>query len=298
MAEGVKIWAYRSHGIYWAKELLDRCSETTPSAARAANAGRLPGEGDKPCVAAGKDRHFGCTTRRIDRWLQCGPPGAYNTAAIHARGAPGNAYNCSAPGILENNKQGGKKVNEKMNWKEWVDIVLGCAVVILAIVLSGCNIRPNVTAGYYLELLPESKGSVTIGSNGTQSNAIHAPVTAPPAKVADTVATENEAKSVETGALFVNSGQFTKTSDTDLSAAYEALKNVKGSTAGQAQTAGGSTGASTQNPSNTTSEEKTTTLNTPVSLTKTGTASASTAGDAGAADGGKSAGAPTTNAGE
>lgn len=165
-----------------------------------------------------------------------------------------------------------------MNWKDAV--LMG--VLFLLPVLFGCQLRPNVNAGYYLDLKPESKGSVTIGSNGVQSNAIHASIAAPGSSVQKQEAADGATKgdTASAGALFSNNGQFSRSSDTDLSGALEILSEVKGATAGQSQTRDTSPITSTQSPTTSNTESKTTELNTPVSVTKTGTAASSTGGAA------------------
>ena len=163
-----------------------------------------------------------------------------------------------------------------MNWKDGILMICLCFLPLFP----SCQLRPNVNAGYYLDLKPESKGSVTIGSNGVQSNAIHASIAAPAASVQKQEATDGSTKgdTATAGALFSNNGQFARSSDTDLSAALEILSKVKGTTAGQSQTRDTSPLTSTQSPTNTETTTKTTTLNTPVSVTKTGTAASSTGG--------------------
>ena len=145
-------------------------------------------------------------------------------------------------------------------------IALAAAVALAAaaIVLASCGgLRPNVTAGYYLDLKPESKGNVTIGSNGTQSNSINASVS--PAQVAgEAQKTDGEEGNVRSSGLFVNSGNFQRSSDTDLSAAVEALRNVKASTA--AQTSARDSATQNGQASSTASETETRETNLPVSV--------------------------------
>lgn len=151
--------------------------------------------------------------------------------------------------------------------------ILGLSLVFLIIgvlvctALTSCNaLRPQVNAGYYIVNEPTSQATVVVGSNGTQANAIHAAVGAP-GGTSGAVKSDSGGNKVETPAgLFVNAGQFEKSSDTDLSAALESLRNVKGSTAGLTQAAQASTGTSTQNPTNTTSD--TTTLEIPVAVSQ------------------------------
>lgn len=163
---------------------------------------------------------------------------------------------------------------------------------ILAVLVSGCGgglgLRPNVTAGYAVFNYPDSNANCAIGSNGVQNNSIQREL--PEAAVnGETVARASDGKeSTSTSGLFVNAGNFEKSSETDLSAALEVLKNVKGSTAGQTQTSSGSTGTSTQNPTNTTSETKSTQVEVPVAVSQAG-ASANTGGSATATPAGTSA---------
>lgn len=141
--------------------------------------------------------------------------------------------------------------------------LLACSVI-------GCaGLRPQVNAGYYIVNEPTSNATVVVGSNGTQANAIHAAVGMPEGtdyKNVGVKAENGDKKTSVPGGLFVNAGQFEKTSDTDLSAALESLKHVKGSTAGLTQAAQASTGTSTQNPTNTTSD--TTTLDLPIAVSQ------------------------------
>ena len=145
--------------------------------------------------------------------------------------------------------------------KNYLKLVL----VTVMVMLTGCAIRPNVNAGYYIEMQPNSYGQATVGSNGTQANSIHAALPSGDAgEAAEAVASDTAAggKTSRASGLFVNSGNFERSTDADLSAAYEALNKVKGTTVGQNLTATSgaespATATSTQNPQNTTTDTMT-----------------------------------------
>lgn len=153
--------------------------------------------------------------------------------------------------------------------KNYLKLVLA---TVLMVMLTGCAIRPNVNAGYYIEMQPNSYGQATVGSNGTQANSIHAALPSGDAgEAAEAVASDaaSGGKTSRASGLFVNSGNFERSTDADLSAAYEALNRVKGTTAGQNLTATSgaespASATSTQNPQNTTTD--TTTLALPVAV--------------------------------
>jgi len=147
-------------------------------------------------------------------------------------------------------------------------------LAVIWIMLTGCAglLRPNITAAYYIDMQPNSYGQATVGSNGTQANSIHASLPSGDAgNAAEAVASDTSSggKTSRASGLFVNSGNFDRSTDADLSAAYEALNKVKGTTAGQNLTATSgaespATATSTQNPQNTTTD--TTTLALPVAV--------------------------------
>lgn len=143
-------------------------------------------------------------------------------------------------------------------------------LVILAFIVSGCAsaLRPNVTAGYAVFNYPNSNANCAIGSNGVQNNSIQREL--PEAAInGETEVKDGQGKeSKTTSGLFVNAGNFDKRSETDLSAAVEALRNVKGTAAGQTQTSSGSTGTSTQSPEISASETKSTQVEVPVAVSQ------------------------------
>ena len=142
---------------------------------------------------------------------------------------------------------------------------------ILAFILSGCNgLRPQVNAGYYIENLPDSKTTVLLGTNNTQANAIHSPLgTVPDVGGAPADAT-NGTETAKSSGLFVNNTVGNRSADIDAASAFEVLKNVRGSSAGQGQTttkgdaSPATGGAQTQTPT------QTTTTNTPIAISKAG----------------------------
>ena len=104
--------------------------------------------------------------------------------------------------------------------------------------LVGCaGIRPQVNAGYYIDVMPESKASINIGTNNTQSNAIHAPIGKTTATTeGETADADKQAEMAKSSGLFVNNNVGDRSADVDTTAALELLRNVTGTSAGQAQT--------------------------------------------------------------
>ena len=153
-------------------------------------------------------------------------------------------------------------------------------VIFALLIFAGCNgLRPQVTAGYYIENLPESKTTVLIGTNNSQANAIHSGL-GDAAGVADGEKAEavktDESKAGQTAkssGLFVNNCVGDRAAEIDATAALEMLKDVQGTSAGQTQTtskgdSSPSTGTQSQTPSNT--QTDTTTLALPVAVGQTG----------------------------
>lgn len=126
-----------------------------------------------------------------------------------------------------------------------------------------------VNAGYYIENKPDSKTTIILGSNNSQANAIHSPL----GKVSGTVgegesaeANKEELKAKSSG-LFVNNAVGDRVADVDATAALEVLRNVKGSSAGQAQTTSkGDESPSTGTQSQTPVHTETRTIATPVAV--------------------------------
>lgn len=133
-------------------------------------------------------------------------------------------------------------------------------VVIVAFFSCGCRgLKPSVTAGYYIENLPESKSTIVLGSNNTQANAIHSAL---PTSTAETSTAEadNANQTARSSGLFVNNTVGSRSADIDATAALETLRNVQSSTASQSATRGDtSPNTTTQTPTTTDTHEKTTT---------------------------------------
>ena len=145
------------------------------------------------------------------------------------------------------------------------------------VMLTGCGLmRPaSVNAGYYIENKPDSKTTIMLGTNNSQANAIHAGIGkaagAAEGEKAEAVK-EDEGKAGQTAkssGLFVNNNVGDRSAEVDATAALEMLKDVQGTSAGQAQTTSKgnespSTGTQSQTPSNT--QTDTTTLALPVAV--------------------------------
>lgn len=103
--------------------------------------------------------------------------------------------------------------------------------------LVGCaGIRPQVNAGYYIDVKPDSKATLQIGTNNSQANSIHSPIGSAAATEGETADADKQAETAKSSGLFVNNNVGDRSADVDTTAALEMLRNVKGVSAGQAQT--------------------------------------------------------------
>ncbi len=157
-------------------------------------------------------------------------------------------------------------------------------VFVLLLIFSGCNgLRPQVNAGYYIENLPDSKTTVLIGTNNSQANAIHAAIgeTSGPADGEQAEATKpTEGKvgqTAKSSGLFVNNNVGDRAAEIDAAAALEVLKDVRGTSAGQAQTTTkGDSSPATSDQAQTPTQTETRTVNTPIAVSQQGGATAQT----------------------
>jgi len=168
-------------------------------------------------------------------------------------------------------------------------IVLAVMAIAVAVagILTGCaSTKPQptteVTAYNYFAFEPNSNANVQSGTQGSQANAIHAPVNGP--EVADKQAAEGEQapqqlsdkqqqKSIQQASLFGNNATGDRATDVAASNMIELLRNVRGSSAGQsgALTRGDDSPAdSQQSQTPTQTENRNKTLNVPVSVSQQG----------------------------
>ena len=167
-------------------------------------------------------------------------------------------------------------------------IVLAVMAIAVAVagILTGCagtkKEKPSVTAYNYFSFEPNSNANVQSGTQGSQANAIHAPVNGP--EVADKQAAEGEQapqqlsdkqqqKSIQQASLFGNNATGDRATDVAASNMIELLRNVRGSSAGQsgALTRGDDSPAdSQQSQTPTQTENRNKTLNVPVSVSQQG----------------------------
>jgi len=166
----------------------------------------------------------------------------------------------------------GRPQNKEDAMKEFLKLCLAAVWVML----TGCGLmRPaSVNAGYYIENKPDSKTTIMLGTNNSQANAIHAAIgdagTADGEKAEAVKEDEGKAgQTAKSSGLFVNNNVGDRSAEVDATAALEMLKDVQGTSAGQAQTTSKgnespSTGTQSQTPSNT--QTDTTTLALPVAV--------------------------------
>lgn len=152
------------------------------------------------------------------------------------------------------------------------------------LLIVGCNgLRPQVNAGYYIENLPDSKTTVLIGTNNSQANAIHAAigdaaggVEGNPAEAVKTDETKT-GQTAKSSGLFVNNNVGDRAAEIDAAAALEVLKDVRGTSAGQAQTTTkGDSSPATSDQAQTPTQTETRTVNTPIAVSQQGGATAQT----------------------
>lgn len=163
----------------------------------------------------------------------------------------------------------------KMDIGNFYRFLVVVAVVAAVLLFSGCGgglFGPDtVNAGYYIENKPDSKTTVLIGTNNSQANAIHAGVGgAAGAAEGERAEADDNARTAKSSGLFVNNAVGDRSADVDATTALEMLRNVRGVSAGQAQTqskgdSSPSTSSQNQTPSNTESP----TLALPVSVGQT-----------------------------
>lgn len=118
-------------------------------------------------------------------------------------------------------------------------------------VIVGCGLmqQPAVNAGYYIDNRPESKTSVLIGTNNTQSNAIHAEIKSNAGEGDDAVA-DGDGRNAKSSGLFVNNTVGDRKAEVDATTALEVLRDVKGTSAGQTTTKGDSSPATLEQTPN------------------------------------------------
>lgn len=174
--------------------------------------------------------------------------------------------------------------------KKFLKLCLAPAAVALAVVaLTGCGLlKPSqINAGYYINMQPNSYGQATVGSNGTQANSIHAALPAADVGGEAVAADAAGGKTSRASGLFVNSGNFARSTDADLSAAYEVLSRVKGSSAGQTMsTSKGDESPASGEISQTPSHSETTTLALPVAVGQSSPTATADQSGGGKTDGG------------
>lgn len=96
--------------------------------------------------------------------------------------------------------------------------------------------QPQVNAGYYIDVKPDSKATLQIGTNNSQANSIHSPIGTAEGGEGETADANKQAEMAKSSGLFVNNNVGDRSADLDMTAALELLKNVKGVSAGQTQT--------------------------------------------------------------
>lgn len=156
--------------------------------------------------------------------------------------------------------------------KKLIAFVLSGIAILFFCGCAGFRQTPQtVNAGYYFNFHPDSKASTCVGTNNTQSNAVHAPIgKTSDAGEGERADADKQASKASSSGVFVNNNVGDRSADVDTTAALELLRNVKGASAGQAQTtskgdSSPSTGSQNQTPSNTESP----TLALPVSVGQT-----------------------------
>ena len=153
------------------------------------------------------------------------------------------------------------------------------ALLIFAGCFTGCNgLRPQVNAGYYIENLPDSKTTVLIGTNNSQANAIHAAIgDAAGAADGEKAEADKAQQTAKSSGLFVNNNVGDRAAEIDAAAALEVLKDVRGTSAGQAQTTTkGDSSPATSDQAQTPTQTETRTVNTPIAVSQQGGATAQT----------------------
>lgn len=160
-----------------------------------------------------------------------------------------------------------------------------------AFLFVGCGslgFRPHNTAYNYFHFEAESKANVQSGTQGSQANAVHAPVSGGNAASGETGVADGEERLAKQTSLFGNSAVGDRATDVAASAALETLRNVRGTSAGQSQAlTKGDESPGTSEQSQTPTQTETTTTNIPVAVSQQG-ASATTGSaqsDAGAGAG-------------
>lgn len=154
------------------------------------------------------------------------------------------------------------------------------AIFIAAVILlSSCaGLRPNVTAGVYIDNQKGSKPTINSGNSNSQIIPINDALTINQPAGNESAEQDANATAVErkanAGGVFVNANVGDRSAATDITSAVELLDNVRGTSAGQTQTtskgdASPATGEQTQTPTQT--ETKTT--NIPISVSQGGASS-------------------------
>jgi hypothetical protein len=131
--------------------------------------------------------------------------------------------------------------------------------------------QPQVNAGYYIDVKPDSKATLQIGTNNSQANSIHSPIGSAEGGEGETADATKQADMAKSSGLFVNNNVGDRSADVDTTAALELLRNVKGASAGQAQTTSKGDSSPTtsgdQSQTPTSADTKTTTI--PVAVGQT-----------------------------
>lgn len=122
--------------------------------------------------------------------------------------------------------------------KKVLFVLFSSCVLFLVVCLQGCAGfgKPQVNAGYYIDVNPNSKATLQIGTNNSQANSIHSPIGSADGGEGETADANKQAEMAKSSGLFVNNTVGDRSADVDTTAALEMLRNVKGVSAGQAQT--------------------------------------------------------------
>lgn len=123
---------------------------------------------------------------------------------------------------------------------------------------TGCSLfttPKGTTGGYIINNYAESKATIAVGTNGSQTVGVHSALPTGEVGNGETAAGDGKATS---SAMFSNSNTGNRSADVDATAALETLRNVQSSTASQNATRGDtSPNTTTQTPTTTDTHEKT-----------------------------------------
>lgn len=131
-------------------------------------------------------------------------------------------------------------------------------VFTFVIFVTGCSLLTTpkgATGGYIINNYAESKATIAVGTNGSQTVGVHSALPTGEAGNGETTAGDGKAIS---NAMFSNSNTGNRSADIDATSAIERLQNVQSSTASQNATRGDtSPNTTTQTPTTTDTHEKT-----------------------------------------